>query len=92
MDSIISQKHSNSLILTFQRGAEHIPQVNWSWDDRIAAETLQKFRNVVSDVEADLSGRKVLAAILLYDNKTDTLSVVSLGTGMLFTITGFNYQ
>ncbi|XP_022332553.2 double-stranded RNA-specific adenosine deaminase-like isoform X1 [Crassostrea virginica] len=64
-----------------QRGAERIPQVIRSWDDRIATETLQKFRSVVSDVEADLSGRKVLAAILLYDKKTDTLSVVSLGTG-----------
>ena len=90
MDRIIT--HSVSSILTFQRGAERIPQVIRSWDDRIATETLQKFRSVVSDVEADLSGRKVLAAILLYDKKTDTLSVVSLGTGMLFTITGFNYQ
>jgi hypothetical protein len=47
----------------------------------VAAETMRKFESVVSTMEEDMSGRKVVAAILLYNKNTETLSVVSLGTG-----------
>lgn len=44
--------------------------------------TLAKFRSLVASVSEDLSGRKVIAAILLHDDIEDQLSVVSLGTGI----------
>lgn len=51
--------------------------------------TLSKFRSLVASVSEDLSGRKVIAAILLHDDIEDQLSVVSLGTGNCF-VTGDN--
>lgn len=47
----------------------------------MAAETLKKFDSVVSTVKEDISGPKVLASILLYNKRTETLSAVSIGTG-----------
>lgn len=51
--------------------------------------TLSEFRSLVASVSEDLSGRKVIAAILLHDDIEDQLSVVSLGTGNCF-VTGDN--
>lgn len=59
-----------------------MPHTIQTWDDRIAVETLTKFRSLVATENENLSGRKVLAAILLYDNDEDELTVVSLGTGI----------
>lgn len=64
-----------------QRTTEEMPHTIQTWDDRIAVETLTKFRSLVATENENLSGRKVLAAILLYDNDEDELTVVSLGTG-----------
>lgn len=44
--------------------------------------TLSKFGSLVASVSEDLSGRKVIAAILLHDDIEDQLSVVSLRTGI----------
>lgn len=59
-----------------------MPHTIQTWDDRIAVETLTKFRSLVATEKENLSGRKVLASILLYDNNEDELTVVSLGTGI----------
>lgn len=72
-----------------QNATEEIPLSIQTWHDRVAVETLTKFRSLVASVSEDLSGRKVLAAILLYDDNKDQLSVVSLGTGNCF-VTGDN--
>lgn len=53
-----------------------------TFSDRVAMKTLSKFRSLVASVSEDLSGREVIAAILLYDDIEDQLSVVSLGTGI----------
>ncbi|XP_062581246.1 double-stranded RNA-specific adenosine deaminase-like isoform X2 [Saccostrea cucullata] len=52
-----------------------------TWSDKVAAEVIGKFERVISTVEENLSGRKVLAAILLHDKYTKRLSVISIGTG-----------
>ncbi|XP_048732878.1 double-stranded RNA-specific adenosine deaminase-like isoform X2 [Ostrea edulis] len=67
--------------LATQRSGVGLPQTIKTWDDKVAAETLKKFDSVVSTVKEDISGPKVLASILLYNKRTETLSAVSIGTG-----------
>nr|XP_034323053.1 double-stranded RNA-specific adenosine deaminase isoform X3 [Crassostrea gigas] len=64
--------------------AIHVPLSIRTFGDRVAMKTLAKFRSLVASVSEDLSGRKVIAAILLHDDIEDQLSVVSLGTGNCF--------
>lgn len=75
----------------FQNATEEIPLSIQTWHDRVAVETLTKFRSLVASVSEDLSGRKVLAAILLYDDNKDQLSVVSLGIGIHGYVTYVTY-
>lgn len=74
-----------------QNSPEDVPLSMQTWRDRVAVETLTKFRSLVASVREDLSGRKVLAAILLYDDIEDQLSVVSLGTGIHGFVTYVTY-
>ncbi|XP_061173259.1 double-stranded RNA-specific adenosine deaminase-like [Saccostrea echinata] len=52
-----------------------------TWSDRVANEVIGKYEGVVSTVKEDLSGRKVVAAVLLHDKNTKRLTVISIGTG-----------
>ncbi|XP_061173260.1 double-stranded RNA-specific adenosine deaminase-like [Saccostrea echinata] len=58
-----------------------LPKTIKTWSDRVAAKTMRKFEKIVSTVTENLSGRKVIAAILLFNKNMDRLSVVSIGTG-----------
>ncbi|XP_062581262.1 double-stranded RNA-specific adenosine deaminase-like [Saccostrea cucullata] len=64
-----------------QNPGGRVPQTIESWSDKVAAITMREFERIVSTLTEDLSGRKVIAAILLLDKNTDNLSVVSIGTG-----------